>query len=203
MKLNLRKQTTRVSEPDIPVLVAPKFKRLLAFLIDSFVIFILLFLIFQNVFVPDIFPGGVKAYEKDAIALFQQVVEASQSNEETGPLQISENMQKASAFFAKLLFIGFSIYFALMELILDRSSLGKKIFGLKTVSKIEFGKANALTVVSRSIVKSFTMLSGLYFLLNCIPVFFGKYQQAGHDWIFRTIVVKSADEKESVSKLIQ
>ncbi len=182
-------------------LVAPLGKRALAFLTDAFVIFLLLFLVYKNLIIPHSFPGGMSAYELEAIDLFQQLTNQTSDPDYSGipEFKISENMQNASKFFASMLFVGFAFYFSAMELFLDRSSLGKKIFKLRSVRRYDLGVPPAITVIARSIVKSFTMISGFYILLNILPMFFSKFRQSGHDWIFRTIVIQEDMDSEDKS----
>lgn len=86
------------------------------------------------------------------------------------------------------------LYFALSEALFAGSTLGKRIFRLRSVSTITLGPPQFMAGIVRGGLKTIILfwIFPIFFVANFIALFFNKRRQLGHDWFSRTAVV---DEK--------
>ena len=86
------------------------------------------------------------------------------------------------------------VYFAFGEALFAGTTLGKKIFRLKSVSTVTLGPPPFTAGIVRGGMKTILLfwLFPVLLVANFIALFFNKRRQLGHDWMSRTAVV---DEK--------
>jgi uncharacterized RDD family membrane protein YckC len=170
-------------------------KRGLAFVVDTFVITILLVLFHNVVMIPRYYEGGLAQFEHDGMLFLQEYQTLLSEDRGIDEMVIKPSVEDAMKYLTLVLFLGFILYFSLMELILDNSSLGKKIFKIKSLNKITKSPPHPLQAIVRSIFKSLAMLSGAFFIVDIIIAFFTRNRQTIHDLMSGTIIVEEGGQE--------
>ncbi|MEQ9825656.1 MAG: RDD family protein [Puniceicoccaceae bacterium] len=80
------------------------------------------------------------------------------------------------------------LYFALSELLLAGTTLGKKIFKLSLIDLKTLSRPDAKTIILRNCLKTLSVIMPLLFIVNLVMVFTNRLRMAGHDRISKTLV---------------
>jgi len=80
------------------------------------------------------------------------------------------------------------IYFAMSELFLGGTTLGKKIFKLSLIDLKTLKRPEGKTILLRNCIKSLSVIVPLLFVVNLVFVFFNRLRLAGHDLVSKTMV---------------
>lgn len=196
--MSFNSQEKKVPPPlpeETAYVLVPVWKRGLAFLVDTFVITILLVLFHNVVMIPRYYEGGLAQFEQDGMAFLEEYQKLLSEGRGIDEMVIKPSVEDAMKYLTLVLLLGFILYLSLMELILDNSSLGKKIFKIKSLNKITKFQPHPLQAIVRSVFKSLAMLSGAFFFVNIIPAFFTRNRQTIHDLMSGTIIVEEGEQQ--------
>lgn len=82
------------------------------------------------------------------------------------------------------------IYFAMSELLMQGSTLGKKVFKLQTIDLRTMLPATGKSLLVRNCLKtiSVTIIFPILLIINLIIPFFSRFRLTGHDVIAKTMV---------------
>jgi len=105
------------------------------------------------------------------------------------PEPLSDDAQRALSFCHYLLMGLTWLYFTVGEVFFDGTSMGKRIFRLRTYSLILFEKPGFITGLYRSALKTLVVFFTPFLLIDVIVLFFNKRGQTGHDRLARTAVI--------------
>lgn len=167
--------------------LASRTSRIMAFILDLVLIgsFTLMFL--STFIIPQKYPGTL-AELKELSAQddkFSNDIVAKMSPHLKDMLEISQTIT----------ILAFWFYFAISEILLKGSSIGKKIFSIRVVNQVTLAPPSAFDSIFRSGLKTFSLLAWFpFFMINFFLIFFTKKGQAGHDFLSRTIVIQSNPE---------
>lgn len=159
-------------------------RRLMAFLMDMFLILLLSFIIYSIVGEPDFF----------------SVKEAMDAAESAGGQDVALVEAVFSTFnraYGIMLLIGF-FYEALSQLILKGSTVGKLLFGLRIVPQNPKRKKSlqAFLLCGRSFLKMLSLyfFQGFPFIICCLTIFTNAECRTGFDMAVKTITIKRTKE---------
>ena len=203
-----------VAEKDLPP-AAPLRFRVLAFLADG-VLALIVAALAVKILVPVFYPEGFSLfaeYYRDFRTAYEAALNAAVSGnvDRTAIDAVSARAlqdERLYSFFETVYsvsFIAVALYFVLTEFFLRGQSLGKKIFGLRTVV---FGTPFPplfLQILSRSFWKAITLvpvgpLLALLGLANAVVVLFARRHRGWHDKLARTEVIDLRELEKRSSK---
>lgn len=166
---------------------ARRYRRALAFALDVILILLLQMLVITRWIQPVFFADETAT------------IIAELENADMASIQaIAENPDYEEMNAAISLFMIFSLwaYFFLSERLSRGSSLGKRVFGLYTISLRDAGALSIGQSLLRSGMKAICLF-GLFpvLLVNYFIFLFTAHKQAGHDLLFKTLVC-GPEEKE-------
>lgn len=164
-----------------------------AFLLDIVLVVAVASIIVWKVVLPQTNPGAFH----ELMEWSEQVVawwSAGSTDRSSTPPEASKELMRALRLANELQLLIAWLYFALGEAFFSGTTLGKRIFRLKSVSTITLGPPQFMAGMVRGGMKTIILfwLFPLLLLANFIALFFNKRRQLGHDWMSRTAVV---DEK--------
>lgn len=159
--------------------------RVFAFILDFLLVFNLAMVFIMLYLLPEKYPGRMQALQ-------EQVHDYVQVEEKVSSFNFKFD-QKDLAMFADcqnmMMFI-YWLYFLISDVFGNGSSLGKRVFRLRVVSK----SAQALNIMDYSLRAAIKALSLAWLfpllLVNYFWIFFNKKRQAGHDLVARSIVIE-------------
>jgi uncharacterized RDD family membrane protein YckC len=176
--------------------------RMIAFFLDYIMIFAIFYLISTAIIYPYFHPGFTE--ELRTFWEQQQNLPPDTGFREMARMQLDFQMEheKAIADTQFIFIIIVWIYFALSEVMMQGSTLGKKVFKLQTIDLKTLKKPNGKTILIRNCFKtiSVTIVFPLL-LINFIIPFFNRSRLAGHDLLSKTMVTyenASLSEKNEV-----
>ncbi len=180
---------TALPERVEPYPPASLFPRILAFLLDAglgTVIYLALctWVLFP-LFHPDFMQKAQTFWEE------QQQVSEDNGFKEMVERQVAFQMenQKVMTDSQFLMIVVFWVYFALSELVMEGSTLGKKTFKLQTISVKTLKKPDGRTILFRNCLKTIAVTFALPLLIiNFTIPFFQRQRRAGHDLFAKTYV---------------
>lgn len=195
---------------------APMLFRTLAFVADSVIVSLASALALKFL-LPIFSPDGFRVFSDYFMqfdAAYERTLSAAASGRFVSADALSSVVEKASedatllSFFETayaISFIAAALYFVLSEYFLRGQTLGKKIFGLRTVI---FGTARApffLQTLSRAFWKAATivpagLLLTLLVIVNAHVIVFAKRHRGWHDKLARTEVIDARKEKTEAEK---
>lgn len=176
-------------EKEPTVLLANRFSRTIAFLLDIILVGTFSLMLLTIFIIPKKFPGTMQ----ELWVLSSQPKEKQKELAEKMSTQLKEMIQASQTI---IIFI-FWAYFALSEILLKGSSLGKLIFKIRVVNATTLQPPGLFDSILRSGLKTFSLLAWFpVFTINFFLMFFTKKAQAGHDLLSRTIVIHNEIETE-------
>lgn len=162
--------------------------RIVAFLMDYILILAATVMVSTQILYPMFHPGFLEASRE-----FLQ----SQQNEEIAPgffeqmqgyMEFQYKHEAAANDTAFLAAMMTWLYFALSELFLRGSTLGKKIFKLSLIDLKTLNRPDGKTIILRNCLKTLSVIMPLLFVVNLAFVFSNRLRMAGHDRISKTLV---------------
>jgi uncharacterized RDD family membrane protein YckC len=182
---------------------APMWARIFAFFLDSVLIGALFYLFATTIlfprFHPD-FPGAWNRFAQEQSEVRDQSFRKSMEAQYAFQLQHERVFADTQFLMVVLMWL----YFALSELILGGSTLGKKVFKLQAVDVKTLKNPLGRTILIRNFVKvvSLTVLSPLL-LVNFIIPFFNRSRLTGHDMLAGTMVTYEGSNEEPISQTFE
>jgi uncharacterized RDD family membrane protein YckC len=183
-----------VKPPILTFIPAPLNLRLGAAICDLLLIGLVVFFFFSRIYLPSNFPEAGEVFREWQEALMEEqerevLPEESVARMENLPPELTEVI--VAAF--KVLFLGFWLYFSLSEYFFRGITLGKRMFSLRTLSRVGGGPALFFACLLRGGVKTALLLAYAPFLwLLFLTVFFNRFRLAPHDYVVKTQVVAQA-----------
>ena len=161
--------------------------RAIALILDCVMIGAITYLIATTILYPIFHPGFIDKLQ----AFLEQQSSADMGLMEMMKAQADFEMANPEPFLdTQYLFtIIVWVYFALSEILMQGSTLGKKVFRLQTIDLNTLKYPTGKTILIRNCVKtiSIVILPPL-FLINCIIPFFNRFRLAGHDLLSKTMI---------------
>lgn len=161
--------------------------RIVAFCMDYILIIAATFMISTQILYPYFHPGFIEAS--------QAFIEEQQTAEDIGfqeqmqqyvEFQMAhEQVANDTGFIAAVLTW---IYFAMSELLLGGTTLGKKIFKLSLIDLKTLNRPEGKTILLRNCLKSLSVIVTPLFIVNLVFVIFNRLRLAGHDMACKTMV---------------
>lgn len=163
--------------------------RIVAFLMDAVILFLVSNFIILRIIWPEAHPGAMAEYT----AWFEAFT-SSLSNRESLPAMNPSLLDALNDAYSVQIIVSW-LYFAIGESFFNGASLGKRTFRLRTVGTVTLGPAPFFTGILRAGMKTFLLFYFFPILLiaDLIALRFNKRGQTGHDLLSRTAVV---DEKK-------
>lgn len=162
--------------------------RAIAFILDCVMIGAITYLILTTILFPIFHPGFLEAFRT---FIEQQQSAPNMSFFEMMDAQLKFEMQHQQAFLeSQYLFVMIVwIYFAMSEILMQGSTLGKKVFRLQTIDLNTLKNPSGKTILIRNCLKtiSMTILPPLL-LINFIIPLFNRFRLAGHDLLSKTMI---------------
>ena len=166
--------------------------RIMAFIMDVSLVTLFTLFILVRVLLPEQYSDAIIAFNQAVEVYSAQVEQAAQEDKASpAPPEISkdERIVEMFAYSQGLMILTLWLYFAASEIFLGSSTLGKKTFGLITLSTLKNESKPRLSQnIVRSGLKSISIYSHPVFLINYIVAFFTKDNRAIHDLLCRTKV---------------
>lgn len=176
-------------EKEPTVLLANRFSRTIAFLLDLILVGTFSLMLLTIFIIPKKYPGTVD----ELWTLANQPKEKQKELYTKMSPQLKEMIQSSQTI---IIFV-FWAYFALSEILLKGGSLGKLVFRIRVVNARTLQPPGLFDSILRSGLKTFSLLAWFpVFTLNFFIMFFTKKAQAGHDLLSRTIVIHNEIEEE-------
>lgn len=190
--MNNSKQTINPDE-ELKVLPARKIPRILAFLLDLLLIGTFIFMFLAHFIIPGKYGNSIAELER----LIQEYKNAPQtSKKETfdkASPELKEMIQVTQSYTTFILWI----YFALSEILMNGSSLGKMVFSLRVVNTRTLESPSFFDSILRSGLKTLALVTWIpIFIVNFFLIFITKRNQAGHDFLTRTLVIEGLLQKD-------
>jgi uncharacterized RDD family membrane protein YckC len=175
---------------------APLLLRALALLLDGVLVSILAAMILSRVVWPLEIPDAAQVFQRQATLIYDAAKQAQASGQSFPEPKIDPDYLNALAITVQTIFLVLLAYFAISELVMGGSTLGKRVFHLRTAQFGSGGPARPLEILVRSITKTISLAAWIplyvfglpLLLLNLAPLFFNPLRRAGHDLMARTIV---------------
>ena len=176
----------------IPHPIAPFSTRILSFLLDVILVIALLVTVLGKFVLPAKYPQEMHKMEMIISQYAAEIEQQAAQNEKTPALpEFPDEIQEMMHFIQTFTLVFVWLYFALSEILLQGSSLGKKIFRLRVLSTRTGEPISLLESIIRGGFKAMTLLSFFPLLTaSYIIFFFNKNRLAGHDYLCRSIVVE-------------
>lgn len=164
-----------------------------AFLLDVILVTAVASVIIWKIVLPQSHPGAMN----ELMVWSQEILDwwsTPNTERESIPPEASKELIRALTLANELQLLIAWIYFALGEALFSGSTLGKRIFRLKSVSTVTLGPPTLIAGIVRGGMKTILLfwIFPILFIINFIVLFFNKRRQLGHDWMSRTAVI---DEK--------
>ena len=164
-------------------------RRALSLLLDTLLGGLIAMVILTTSILPQHYPN----YEKVIFDQWQAVdekIQEAMAGAQFSPPNISDDFTEVSATIYLTTFAVLLVYFTASEVFSGGTTLGKRVFGLRTA---RWGTAEpplGIESLSRCIFKaaSLVWLWPLLLLANAMPTLFRSTRRAGHDYLARTIV---------------
>ena len=164
--------------------------RAFAFLLDVILVTAAASVIVWKIVLPQSHPGAMN----ELMIWSQELLDWWGAPKESPPPEASNGLMRALTLANELQLLIAWVYFAFGEALFAGTTLGKKIFRLKSVSTVTLGPPPFTAGIVRGGMKTILLfwLFPVLLVANFIALFFNKRRQLGHDWMSRTAVV---DEK--------
>ena len=167
--------------------------RTLAFIMDASLMTVFTMFVLVRIVLPDQYSDALNAVGEAVHVYSIEVDEARKDDKPMPPPPELSNDQRVIEMFAYgqgLMIISLWLYFLISELALGGTTLGKKIFGLRTVSNLTGeGPPRTSQTILRSGIKAIALYGHPIFFIDYIIAFVTKGNRAGHDFLSRTRVV--------------
>ena len=161
--------------------------RMIAFIMDYVLIMAAMVMISTQVLYPLFHPGFLED-SKVFIEEQQNAVDISFKEQMSQYLEFQMEHEHATNDTGFLLAVLIWMYFALSELFLGGSTLGKKIFKLSLIDLKTLNRPEGKTILLRNCLKSLSVIMPILFVVNLVFVIFNRSRLAGHDLVSKTMV---------------
>ena len=174
---------------DAPLALVPAsfWVRMIAFGMDYVLIMAATYMIMVQLVYPFFHPGFLEAYKE--FVLSQQaagVVSFQEQMQQVVDFQLAHDraINDAGFIYAVLVWI----YFAMSELFLSGTTLGKKVFKLSLIDLKTLNRPEGKTILLRNCLKSLSVIMPLLFVVNLAFAIFNRFRLSGHDMVSKTMV---------------
>lgn len=187
-------EAAAMASPVSIIPVAPMQWRMLAFLLDMFLVALFAFLLLSKVLLPQYHPVGYSQWMEQSTQQTEQVMAALSEGTTLPPLlpdlnQQSDEMKAMSLYVVEILGLCVLVYFVLCERLMAGGSIGKSMFRLRVISLTTGRAPNIWESFLRSLIKFFTLSIHPLLWISYLVPFGNRLRRAGHDWLARTLVV--------------
>ena len=162
--------------------------RAIAFILDCVMIGAIFYLVTTTILYPFFHPGFTT--ELRQFLDEQQHLPADTGFRQLMEMQLEFQMehQRAIADTQFLYVVVIWVYFAMSEILMRGSTLGKKIFKLQTIDLKTLKRPTGKTILIRNCLKTISMtILFPVLMVNFIIPFFHKFRLAGHDLLAKTM----------------
>jgi uncharacterized RDD family membrane protein YckC len=185
--------TTESSVPPILARVtgcapAPMGWRLLALLLDYVLCWAATMLIVTRLVLPQDIPNWMDVVQHQSDTMMTEVQKASEQNR-MPDLVLEPDIEPVLTDALETFFFVYLVYFTGSELALQGSTLGKRVFRLRTVQWTGNSPPHLAETLARGLIKSASLVWWWPFLVvNALPLFLPRRRRAFHDYVARTMV---------------
>ena len=170
---------------------APMLWRALALALDYVLAGTIATILLTTVVFPQSYPNAQTVIENQ----FQSIEAAFQEEQATGKMPdivISQDYLDLTVPATNTLFMVLLVYFAGSEILLGGTTLGKRVFSLRTARFWTTERATWIESLVRNIFKAASLTILWLLPVNLIVVFFRPSRRAIHDYLARTLVTGDA-----------
>jgi hypothetical protein len=171
-----------LNEPKAPPLVL----RIIAFAMDYSLVIAATFMFCSLVLYPHFHPGFQEASSQFITQLQAQETGLKEQVRQYVEFQMQHERAANDVAFAHAILVW--LYFALSELFLSGSTLGKKFFKLSLIDLKTLSRPTSKTIIVRNCLKTLSVIMPLLSVINFVPACFGRRRLAGHDRLSGTMV---------------
>lgn len=170
--------------------LAKLWQRSIAFCLDFFLVFNISMVLLLVYLLPQKFPGKMAELRQSV-----QMSLESKHDLNTIAQSLRQDQLEMVYYCQNINLLVYWLYFMLSDVFLSGSSLGKRVFRLKTLRYRTYEDLSFWDICMRSAVKALALVWFFPFLLMSYTLaFFNKSRQAGHDYLARSIVVEEPIE---------
>ena len=170
--------------------------RIIAFLMDALLLFLVANFIILKLLFPEVHPGAMTEYTVWFETFILSLTEGSGKFPAMNPSLIDA---MNDAYSVQIIVAWF--YFGIGESFFNGGSLGKRTFRLRSISTITLGPVSVFNGIFRAGLKTILFFYFFPVLLTgaLLATCFNRRKQAGHDLLSRTVVV---DEKRMLQNSV-
>lgn len=182
-----------MKSPILSITPAARFPRFAAALLDIFLAGLFGFFLLSRILLPSNNPSfeeDFREWQQEVQEERQQAIELGETPEGANWETMPSSVRRGITFSFNILLLVFWFYFSLTEFFLKGSTLGKKMFGLKTYSRINFQPPQLWACLLRGGLKTIVILYTPLLWLAFLTIFFTSFRLAGYEFLVKTVVLQ-------------